>query len=131
MIPVARLRARSSFLERDGGILFLVFRRRFGGDIRPRSRGCIGVLAHRVDVGLIDVDLIDVGLVDVGLINVGLIDDVDALGRRRFALEGSHLSVLSKYARQPNTSITSLAKPRSTRPINVTMNARKTSTTAV
>src|ERR1700730_2707143 len=34
----------------------------------------------------------------------------------------------SQFARQPNTSITSLARPRSTRPINATMNARKTST---
>ena len=48
---------------------------------------------------------------------------------KAIAVEGSHgLSVLSNMSarrrRQPNTSITSLARPRSTRPINVTMNAR-------
>ena len=43
--------------------------------------------------------------------------------------QSSQILTCCASARQPNTSITSLARPRSTTPISATMNTRKTSTT--
>ena len=76
-VPLAGLEAQL-LLERDGRVLLLVLRRRgFGGFIGDISGRCVGVLGHRVDVGVVGSGLVGSGssLVDVRLVD-GRLDHV-------------------------------------------------------
>jgi len=118
-IPVARLAAQV-LLEGDRGIQFLFF------DV-GRLRG----VSSRLVGGGIHLDCR--GLDFCGLDFCGLGDHVDGLTRGHIALEAGHgcQSSLECGGCYPKISSTSLARPRSTRPMNATMNARKASTTVV
>ena len=104
-------------LERGGRVDLL-------GRLRGRRR-LVGLL--HVGLG----DLLRIGLGDLLRIGLGDLLHADRFARGRVTVEGSHGFQSSLSLAQPNTSMTSLARPRSARPTSATMNARNASTTPV